>query len=85
MGGGGPTSMDILKITSIHPKDQRGYKYPWVKSGVRSGASTTTPSMGKNPRNVSTIAQPLPRKTIAISSPRGDINSPPESRAFLSR
>jgi hypothetical protein len=28
MGGGGPTSSDILKITSIYPKDQRGYKYP---------------------------------------------------------
>lgn len=27
MGGGGYTSADILKITVIYPKEQRGYKY----------------------------------------------------------
>lgn len=25
MGGGGPTSMDILELTPIYPKEQRGY------------------------------------------------------------
>jgi len=25
MGGGGPTSMDVLKLTPIYPKEQRGY------------------------------------------------------------
>jgi len=29
MGGGGPTSGDVLKIIPIYPREQRGYHYKW--------------------------------------------------------